>query len=116
MSEHRQTPLFSLAETVSVSSTQTESSHGIVPRSDGVRPKRWLRRGSDAFTSLPAVRCRSDWKEILVQSSGSARQQLGAMIKLGPEASLIVMQLRLEEHLSRSHNAEPASHTGGWHM
>ena len=91
--ESRQIPLFSLAETVSVSSTQTESSHGTVPRSDGLRSTRWLRRGSDAFTSLPAMRCRSDWKDTIVQSSASARQQLGAMIKLGPEVSLLVMQL-----------------------
>ena len=91
-------PLFSLAETVSVSSTQTESSHGIATRSDGVRSKRWLRRGSDAFTSLPAVRCRSDWKETLVQSSASARQQLGTLIKLGPEVSPFVVQLTFGEY------------------
>ena len=95
--ESQQGPLFSLAEVVSVSSSQPESSHGTVLRSDGMRPNRWLRRSSDAFTSLPAVRCRSDWKETLVQSSASARQQLGAIIKLGPEVSLLVMQLRLGE-------------------
>lgn len=114
--ESRQIPLFSLAETVSVSSTQTESSHGIVPRSDGVRSKRWLRRGSDAFTSLPAVRCRSDWKDTLVQSSASARQQLGALIKLGPEVSYFWMQLTFGEHCSKSRKAEPPILTGGWHM
>ena len=95
---NRQIPLFSLAETVSVSSTQRESSHGIVPRSDGVRSKRWLRSGSDAFTGLSAVRCRTDWKETLVQSSASARQQLGALIKLGPEVSPLVMQLTFSRY------------------
>ena len=33
-----------------------------------------------------------------MQSSASARQQLGAMIKLGPEVSLVVMQLMFGEY------------------
>ena len=83
-SENDHAPIFSLAEAVPAGSQQTHSPGFVL---DDLRPNRWFRRSRNGLSGLSTLRCRGDWKDTLVRSSASARQQLSAMVKLGPQVS-----------------------------
>lgn len=89
--ENTHQALFNLAEAVPAGHHQTDGSHGSAQSLDRRRPSRWLRRSSNPLSGLHSLRCRDDWKDTLVRSSTSARQQLGSIVKLGPQVGPTTM-------------------------
>ena len=75
-------PLFSLAEAI-----PADPRHGHTSESkfEHFQPGRWFGRHRTVLSELPSLRCRGDWSETLVRASSSARQHLGALVKLGPQ-------------------------------
>ncbi|KAK9917956.1 hypothetical protein WJX75_000043 [Coccomyxa subellipsoidea] len=65
---------FDLAE--AIPSTSLDSHQHLAPWKERLSPSRWLRRRSTAVTAFSVIRCREDWKDILVKTSSAARQQL----------------------------------------
>ena len=94
---------FDLAE--AIPSTSLDSHQPLPPWKERLHPSRWLRRRSTAVTAFSVIRCRKDWKELLVNTSCAARQQLANLAH--PKAGgLLVVSCIFKTHKCRYLNLE----------
>jgi hypothetical protein len=93
---------FDLAE--AIPSTSLDSHQHLAPWKERLSSSRWLRRRSTAVTAFSVIRCREDWKDILVKTSSAARQQLADLAH--PKVSEVISCVSIFKMLSVTFRCE----------
>lgn len=92
---------FDIAEVLP--STSLESQKQFSSFKERILPYRWLRKRSTAVTAFNVIRCREDWKNLLVKSSSAARQHLANLThpKVTCFLSIFSLHVYLQKRVAR---------------